>query len=91
MKKTPFQDLYQILNELIDEMCELRESASLLEKQIISEAAPLPIQTTKAPRRKRVSQKLSETDSQTAQPGKSPEDKSQGVSSSCDVAEGSQK
>lgn len=84
MTEPDFRGVYSVLNDLIDEMCELREAVALFEKQILNKTAPIPIATVKKPRKaraKKTIQTSSETDSLLVVPPEIPDDKS--LTTSC--------
>lgn len=79
MTEPDLRPLYRVLNDLIDEMVELREAVCLLEKQILNKTAPIPTETIKKPRKARVKKTTEtscETDSLLVLPPRSPENKS---------------
>ena len=66
MTEPDLRALYRVLNDLIDEMCELREAVALFEKQVLNKTAPIPIATVKKPRKARAKKTIEtscETDS----------------------------
>lgn len=66
MTEPDFRGVYSVLNDLIDEMCELREAVALFEKQVLNKTAPIPIATVKKPRKARAKKTIEmscETDS----------------------------
>lgn len=84
MTEPDFRGVYSVLNDLIDEMCELREAVALFEKQVLNKTAPIPIATVKKPRKaraKKTIQTSSETDSLLVVPPEIPDDKS--LTTSC--------
>lgn len=84
---TDFRPLYKALNDLVDEMVDMRETVALLEKQIIAKVAPLPIETAKKPRKPRTARKK---DSLLVAPAETPDDKSQVTSCAGDEQKASQ-
>lgn len=66
MSEPDLRPLYRVLNDLIDEMVELREAVSLFEKQVLDKAAPLPsaslVTKVRKPRQKKTIQTSSQTD-----------------------------
>lgn len=64
MTEPDLRPLYRVLNDLVDEMVELREAVALFEKQVLNKTAPLPSATVKKPRKARA-KKTTETSCET--------------------------